>query len=106
MKKGRLQPGKNTPVSSGSKSKMTSKSSYSAKNPRTRTSLTPGGKKKETSFGVDAPAKKEYIKSKSTMSSDRATGEEFRNAFSAARKEGKKTFTFKGQSYTTKLKGE
>jgi hypothetical protein len=40
------------------------------------------------------------------MSSDRATGEEFRNAFAAARKEGKKTFMFKGQSYTTKLKGE
>jgi len=105
MKKGRLQPGKNTPVSSGSKSKMTSKSSYSAKNPRTRTSLTPSGKKK-TSFDDTSSTKKEYIKGKSTMSSDRATGEEFRNAFAAARKEGKKTFMFKGKPYTTKLKGE
>ena len=62
------------------------------------------------------PAPKPAKRGMSNMGSDykakekalgrKAIAQSFDRAFAAARKAGKKTFTFRGKSYNTKLKGE
>ena len=45
-------------------------------------------------------------KAKEKEASRKAVASNFDRAFAAARKAGKKTFTWRGKTYTTKMKGE
>ena len=77
-------------------------------NPLKRTGLTPKQK-----AGIDKAAgdlRKSFIKEGvDKAASDlvkSAKGQDFRSSFAAARKAGKKEFTWNGKRYNTKLKGE
>ena len=63
-----------------------------------------GGSKKGTGKPM-ASMGKDY-KGKERALGRKAIAESFDRAFAAARKAGKKTFTFRGKKYNTKLKGE
>jgi hypothetical protein len=77
-------------------------------NPLKRTGLTPKQK-----AGIDKAAgdlRKSFIKEGVDKAAGdlmkSAKGQDFRSSFAAARKAGKKEFTWNGKKYNTKLKGE
>ena len=62
------------------------------------------GKAKPAKRGMSSMGK-DY-KAKEKALGRKAIAESFDRAFAAARKAGKKTFTFRGKKYNTKMKGE
>ena len=62
--------------------------------------------KKKSGTGVNKTIKKTVVKPKNVAKPKASTGPTFGQAFAAARKAGKKTFTYKGKSYHTRTKEE
>src|SRR6056300_677555 len=106
MKKGRIQPGKDTPVKNKSSSKSYSKkSSYTSKNPRTRQSMVTN--KKSTAKAGDNVSKKPVKDSgKNYNVGVSKGGVSFGEAFRHFRNKGAKEFTWNGKKYHTKTKEE
>lgn len=107
MKKGRIQPGKNTPVKTKSSSKSSNKkSSYTSKNPRTRQSMTTN--KKSTAKAGDNVSKNPGAKDagKNYNVGVSKGGVSFGEAFKHFRNKGAKEFTWNGKKYHTKTKEE
>jgi hypothetical protein len=62
--------------------------------------------KKKSGSGVNKTVAKSIVKPKNVAKPKASTGPTFGKAFAAARKAGKKTFTYKGKSYHTRTKEE
>jgi len=109
MKKGRIQPGKNTPVKNKSSSKSSSKkSSYTAKNPRTRQSMVTN-KKSTAKAGDNVSKSKPTAKGSDGKNYNVGVskgGVSFGEAFRHFRNKGVKEFTWNGKKYHTKTKEE